>query len=199
MNACDGGDNAVWDRGDGIGVVASQDLLMQSVPRRTPMVKLSRRACLLTCLAVVLSPSMPACAASNNLVAGTWIMVSARANPEGENKPLFGPHPNGLLIFTEDPHFADVLINPDVPRFASSDQAEGTEAENKAVVTRDLALKATYTADERGRFATEHVIASTFPNWNRLDRGARQITEAVEGNAMTERLQDPGDPQIVFL
>ena len=67
------------------------------------------------------------------------------------------------------------------------------------MVTRDLALYGTYTVDKRGRFATEHVIASTFPNWNGLDRDTRQITETVEGDAMTERLQDPGGPQIVIV
>ena len=163
------------------------------------MFKLSRCACLLTCLAVALSTSMPACAAGKNLVAGTWIMVSAQANPDGENKPLFGPHPNGLLIFTVDLHFADVLINPDVARFASGDRDGGTDAEDKAVVARDRALYGSYTVDERGRFATEHVTASTFPNWNGLNRDTRQITETVEGDTMIERLQDPGGPQIVIM
>jgi hypothetical protein len=126
-------------------------------------------------------------------------MVSAQADPSGENKPLFGAHPNGLLIFTADFHFADVLINPDVPKFTSGDRAEGTDAENKAVVARDLALYGTYTVDEQGNFATEHVTASIFPNWNGLERDTRTITETVEGDTMTERLQDPGGPQIVIV
>jgi len=163
------------------------------------MHKFSRYARLVTSFAVALSTSTPALAAGKNLVAGTWIMVSARANSDGENKPLFGAHPNGVLIFTEGLHFADVLTNPDVPKFASSDRAEGTDAENKAVVARDLALYGTYTVDEQGNFATEHVIASTFPNWNGLDRDTRTITETVEGDTMTERLHDPGGPQIVIV
>ena len=163
------------------------------------MLKARRCACLLTCVALASSPSMPACAAGRNLVAGTWIMVSARADPGGRNEPLFSPHPSGLLIFTEDLHFADVLVDPDVPGFASSDRAGGTEAEDKAVVARDLALYGTYTVDEQGRFATEHVTASTFPNWNGLERDTRTITEAVQGDTMTERLQDPGGPRIVIV
>ena len=143
--------------------------------------------------------TMPAYARAKNLVAGTWIMVSAQANPDGENKPLFGPHPSGLLIFTPDLHFADVLINPDVPKFASTDRAEGTDAENKAVVTRDLALYGTYTVDEQGHFSTEHVIASTFPNWNGLNRDTRTITETVQGDRMVERLHNPGGPQIKII
>ena len=163
------------------------------------MPKLSPYARLFTGLAMALSTSAPGLAAGKNLVAGTWIMVSAQANPEGENKPLFGPHPNGLLIFTPDLHFADVLTNPDVPKFASSDRAEGTDAENKAVVARDLALYGTYTVDEQGHFSTEHVIASTFPNWNGLDRDTSTIKETVEADTLTERLQDLGGPQIVIV
>lgn len=163
------------------------------------MRRLSRYARLSAGLAVGLALSTPSFAAGKNVVAGTWIMVSAQADPNGGNKPLFGTHPNGLLIFTADLRFADVLINPDVPRFASSDRAEGTEAENKAVVASDLALYGTYTVDEQGNFATEHVIASIFPNWNGLGRDTSTITETVEGDTMTERLQDPGGPQIVIV
>lgn len=162
------------------------------------MPKLNHYACLSMSLALGLALSTPTFAAGKNVVAGTWTMVSAQADPDGENKPLFSAHPNGLLIFTTDLHFADVLINPDVPKFASGDRAEGIDTENKAVVVRDLALYGTYTVDERGGFVSEHVIASTFPNWNGLNRDTRTITETVEGDIMTERLKDPGGPQIVI-
>ena len=140
--------------------------------------------------------TVPACARAKNLIAGTWIMISAQANPAGESKQLFGSHPSGLLIFTPDLHFADVLTNPDVPKFASTNRAEGTDAENKAVVAGDLALYGTYTVDERGHFSTEHVIASTFPNWNGLNRDTRTITETVQGDRMVEHLHDPGGSRI---
>ena len=57
----------------------------------------------------------------------------------------------------------------------------------------------TYTVDGQGRFATEHVIASTFPNWTGLSRDTSRITETVSGDTMVERLKDPGGPQIVIL
>ncbi len=163
------------------------------------MPKFSRYAPLVTGVAVALSTFTPALAAGKNLVAGTWIMVSAQADPDGANKPLFGPHPTGQLIFTEDLHFADVLVNPGIPKFASSDRAQATDAENKAVVTGDLALYGTYTVDEEGHFANEHVIASTFPNWSGLNRDTSRLTETVDGDTMVERLQDPGSPQIVIV
>jgi len=71
--------------------------------------------------------------------------------------------------------------------------------ENRAVVSHDLALYGTYTVDEQGNFLTEHVVASTFPNWNGLGRDTSRITESVDGNRMIERLHDPGGPRIVIV
>lgn len=163
------------------------------------MQKSSESRLLSTCLGVALLMSAPAFASDKNLVAGTWIMVSAPADPDGENKPLFGPHPTGQLIFTEDLHFADVLVNPGIPKFASSDRAQATDTENKAVATGDLVLYGTYTVDEEGHFANEHVIAATFPNWSGLNRDTSRLTETVDGDTMVERLQDPGSLQIVIV
>lgn len=163
------------------------------------MLKSNSRQLMAMCLGTMIAMSAPAVASGKNLVAGTWLMVSAKANLGRENKDLFSSNPSGLLIFTEDLHFSDVLVNPEVPSFASSDRAMGTAAENKAVVAGDLALYGTYTVDEQGRFATEHVIASTFPNWTGLSRDTSRITETVEGDTMVERLKDPGGPQIVIV
>lgn len=105
---------------------------------------------------------------------------------------MYGPRPSGQLIFTQDLHFAVVINDTDVPRFASSNRSEGTAAENKAAVAGALTLYGTYTVDELGRFAGEHVIGCTFPNWNGLDRDTSTLTETVEGDRMIEHLHDPG-------
>ena len=165
------------------------------------MSKSNARRMMALYLGTVLSMSMliPAFASTKNLVTGTWLMVSAKANPDGENKDLFSAHPMGILIFTKDLHFADVLVNPTVANFAAGDRMTGTAAENKAVVVGDLALYGTYTVDQEGRFATEHVIASIFPNWTGLNRDTGSITETVNGDTMVERLKDTSGPQIVIV
>lgn len=112
------------------------------------MLKSNSRQLVAMCLGATIAMSAPAVASSKNLVVGTWLMVSAKADPDGENRDLFSSNPSGLLIFTEDLHFSDVLVNPEVPSFASSDRAMGTATENKAVVAGDLALYGTYTVDE---------------------------------------------------
>ncbi len=49
-------------------------------------------------LELMLLVSVPALASNKNLVAGTWVMLSARAN----EKDLFSKNPHGILIFTRD-------------------------------------------------------------------------------------------------
>ncbi len=102
------------------------------------MLHSNSRQLMAACLEATIAMSTPAFAGGKNLVAGTWLMVSAKADPDGENRDLFSSNPSDLLIFTEDLHFSDVLVNPDIPSFASSGQAIGTAAENEAA--GDLAL-----------------------------------------------------------
>ena len=149
--------------------------------------------------AAVLAAAAPASAQIPNQLLGTWIMMSAQGERDGVVRPLFGPHPAGVLFFTADMHFGDVITNPDTRHFAASDRTGGTAAENKAAVAGALALFGTYTVDSKGRFATEHVIGSSFPNWNGIDRDTSRITEDVQGDTMTERLQDPGGPRITII
>lgn len=134
-----------------------------------------------------------------NNIAGTWQLVSAQSDPQGANAPLFGAQPSGLLIFTEDLHFAEVLRNPAVPSFAADNPNQGTDAENKAAMTGGLGISGTYTVDEDGNFYSERVLNTTFPNWNGLARDRRQLTLTLEGNRMTERLADPGKPLTLII
>lgn len=141
----------------------------------------------------------PADARSRNLVAGTWKIVSAKADPKGANRDLYGPSPTGQLIFTEDLHFAVVINRPDVPAFGEDDRSKGTDAENRAAMAGALALYGTYAVDGEGRFASEHVVGSTFPNWNGLDRNTATLTETPNGDTMVEHLEDPGKPLIEII
>lgn len=38
-------------------------------------------------------------------------MISAQIDPKGANTPAYGPAPNGLLVFTDDTHFIEVLTD----------------------------------------------------------------------------------------
>ena len=65
-----------------------------------------------------------------------------------------------------------------------------------AAGTGALALYGAHEVDAEGRFAGEHVIGFTFPNWNGLDRTTATLTQ---GNTIIEHLQDPGTPMIEII
>lgn len=74
----------------------------------------------LAALAFSVSSSAFAQAAAENQVAGTRRMMSATIDPGGKNIAAYGEKPNGLLVFTPDMHFVEVLTDADVPRFSSN-------------------------------------------------------------------------------
>ena len=74
-----------------------------------------------------------------------------------------------MAIFDSNGRFAIVNVNPDVPKFAANNRAQGTPAENKAAMEGGIALFGTYTvgADKVINFKVE---GSTYPNWTGTDQ-----------------------------
>ena len=81
---------------------------------------------------------------SPNKILGTWRMVTAQIDPEERNQPAYGTRPAGLLSFTPDMHFVEVLTDADIPRFASDARGEGTDAENRAAMAGSIGFFGTY-------------------------------------------------------
>src|SRR5882757_1238179 len=106
-----------------------------------------------------------------NNVAGVWTLVSGYLDNHGTKIDILGPHPAGMLILTEDLHFTVIVHNPDIPKFASGDRANGTPEEYKMAVMNSLGMYGTYTIDENGDFLEQHVVGSTFQNFNGNTRG----------------------------
>jgi len=124
-----------------------------------------------------------------NNVAGIWRLTSAYMDDHGTRLYVFGSHPSGMLIFTEDLQFIVVINNPDIPKFVSGDRLAGTPEEYKTAVVNSLGVYGTYTIDENGDFVEEHVLGSTFPNMNGTSRGRNELTEKVDGNRIMESLK----------
>jgi hypothetical protein len=128
--------------------------------------------------------------ANGNQIAAAWRLTSARADtPDGTVQP-FGPAPSGYLIFTDSGYFTDVLHRPDLPAFNSGDRLTGTDEENAHTVHDTLVVFGTYTVDDAGAFKDEQVLRSSFPNWNGMRRDTSSLTETVQGDTMTEHLDD---------
>jgi len=121
-----------------------------------------------------------------NNVVGTWNLISGYLDNHGTRIDILGPHPGGMLVFTEDLRFIVIVHNPDIPKFASGDRANATPEEYKTAVTNSLGVYGTYTVDENGGFGEEHILGSTFQNMNGHTRGKNEITVKVEGNSLME-------------
>lgn len=158
---------------------------------------MTRRILVLIALGVYLM-SVPANAAPPNKVLGTWRMVSARIDPEGKNLPAYGARPNGLLTFTPDMHFIEVLTDADIPRFASNVRGEGTDAENRAAMAGSIGFFGTYTVDETGEFSGNKVEGCTFPNWVGSVRTRKELRLVVDGDVMTENFERPDGTRIAI-
>jgi hypothetical protein len=115
----------------------------------------------LTVAAVLPGPAM---AQSAKDLAGTWTNVAnVNIRQDGSRVDVFGPKGTGLAIFDSNGRFAIVNINPETPKFASNNRAQGTPEENKAAVLGGIALYGTYSvADKVINFKVE---GSTYPNW----------------------------------
>jgi len=150
----------------------------------------------LVALAFGVSSSAFAQAAAENQVVGTWRMVSATIDPGGRNIAAYGEKPNGLLVFTPDMHFVEVLTDADVPRFASNARGEGTDDENRTAMARSIGFFGTYTVDEKGEFSGNRVEGATFPNWVGSVRTRDDLTLVVTGDRMTEQFRRPEGTEI---
>jgi len=115
----------------------------------------------LTVAAVLPGPAMAQTAKD---LAGTWTNVAnVNIRQDGSRVDVFGPKGTGLAIFNSNGRFAIVNINPETPKFASNNRAQGTPEENKAAVLGGIALYGTYSvADKVINFKVE---GSTYPNW----------------------------------
>jgi lipocalin-like protein len=98
---------------------------------------------------------------------GAWMYVSVDAvRPDGSRTPMYGPNPQGLVIFDANGRYALVNARGDLPKFASNDRLKGAPEENKAVVHGSIAHFGRYTVNEADSTITFQIETSTFPNWN---------------------------------
>lgn len=109
-------------------------------------------------------------------ITGVWRLRSAEQELAGTTVDWFGPHPDGLLIATEDLHFTEAITRTDLPLVVSGDRLAATPEENRALAQGTLASYGTYRVDDRGEFVGQHVEGSTFPDWNDTDRDNAAMT-----------------------
>ena len=107
-----------------------------------------------------------ALAQSASDVVGTWTLVSSVTEKDGTRTDQFGSGAKGMLTLDADGHFMLTIIGPDLPKFASNNRAGGTSEENKAVVSKSIAMIGAYSVNSADKTLIFNVDSATFPNWN---------------------------------
>ena len=111
-------------------------------------------------------------------LAGTWTLVTVdNILADGRRIQPYGPHPEGMLTFDADGHYAIQIFHPDRPRFASNDKARGTEEENQTIVRGTNTHFGRYSVDAEKHVLTFHIDRAFFPNWERTVQQRSYVLE----------------------
>lgn len=121
---------------------------------------------LLAVVAATMALSGAAPAQADDDLRGTWVLVSSVTEKDGKKTEQFGSGAIGMMTLDAAGHFMLTIIGPELPRFASNNRAGGTPEENKAVMSKSIAMLGTYSHNPVDKTLTFKVESSTFPNWN---------------------------------
>ena len=97
---------------------------------------------------------------------GTWsFIVTAAHRKDGTKADVFGPTPNGVLMFHPDGHFVMINTRPGRPKYASGNRLQGTPDEFRETVLGSIAYFGTYSVDEARKEFILKMKGSTFPDY----------------------------------
>ena len=114
---------------------------------------------------------------------GAWkSRILDTQDPSGQTGYPFGRNAQGRLIYEPNGRMAVQLMNPDRPRFASSDLLLTSEAEVRAAFDGYAAYYGSYSVDQGERIIVHHVEAAHIPNWVGTDQ-VRHFE--LQGNRLT--------------
>ena len=122
-------------------------------------------------LVLVVSVLIPASAAgkqraANAKLVGTWMLVSAdNVFPDGRRVQVYGPEPQGILIFDAAGHYSLHIYRNGRLKFAANDKAKGSPEENQSAVQGSNTHFGRYTVNESDASITFHIDHALFPNW----------------------------------
>jgi Lipocalin-like domain len=125
-----------------------------------------RRIITLATVALAVGTVLPAPAMAQTAkdLVGTWSNVSnVNVRQDGSRVDIFGPKGTGLAMFDANGRFAIININPETPKFASNNRAQGTPDENKAAVLGSISLYGAYAVADK--VITFKIDGSSYPNW----------------------------------
>ena len=97
---------------------------------------------------------------------GTWTLVSVNdESPGGKGQPLYGPTPQGMLVFDAAGRYSLQLCAAGRPKIAANDRMKGTADEYKAAATQCNPHWGRYAMDPSGAFIVFKIDHALFANW----------------------------------
>jgi hypothetical protein len=98
---------------------------------------------------------------------GTWALVSVY-NVLDDGKKIYpnGQNAKGRAVFDSNGRFSVIMVNSELPKYASKNRQQGTPEEFRAVAQGTLTYFGTYSIDEASKALKFNFEASSFPNMN---------------------------------
>jgi hypothetical protein len=143
-----------------------------SIHKNSPRENAMNRIVIVTVTALIIGIVSPVAAVAETAkdFVGTWTLVSAITEQDGNKSDTFGANAKGVLMFDANGHYMITFIGANLPKFASSNRGTGTADENKAVVGGSLAHFGTYVVNEADKNFTYRIESATFPNWDHTEQ-----------------------------
>jgi Lipocalin-like domain len=105
-------------------------------------------------------------ASQNNQFIGTWkLTLVDNVLPDGARVHLYGPDPQGVLVFDAGGHYSLQIMSAGRPKFAANDKGKGTAEEYRAAVQGSNCHFGRYAVNEHDHTVTFYVEHATFTNW----------------------------------
>lgn len=99
-------------------------------------------------------------------LAGTWTLVLVdNILPDGSRVELYGPSPQGILMFDAQGNYSLQILRANRVKFAANDKGQGTPEEYKAAVQGSNTHFGKYTVDESAGTITFYIEHASYPNW----------------------------------
>ena len=104
-------------------------------------------------------------------IVGAWRLITFEFR-QGDGNVIypFGEQARGSIIYTESGRYSAQLMRIDRPRFASSDQMQGTQGEIEANYQGCISYFGTYEIHPQDSLIIHHVEGSLFPNMEGRDQ-----------------------------
>lgn len=103
---------------------------------------------------------------SKDQLIGTWTLVLVNnVYPDGRKVQLYGPEPQGILVFDSTGHYTLQIMSKSRPKFASKDKSQGSPEEYKAAVQETNCHFGRYMLNQKDHSISFYIEHASFPNW----------------------------------